>query len=157
MKLNHSVIPKINMSGRGGSEKNFEPILESFCRVSQPLWDFENGLIKVELKKQKNLQWFDIGKYHNLTKLEKQIVMMFVIHDGEAILSIDTISLYDLLELACNDNHCRQDGWTHDNIKNCNLLKRSFPKMQVKVPLKVANFISEHREQFINLYSREAQ
>ena len=145
------------MSGRGGGEKAFGPIFEDFRRVSKPLWDFENIGLKVELKKQRNLQWFDIGKYHNLTKQEKQIVMMFVIHDGNNILSIDTITLQDLLELACKDDECQRNGWTYQNIQQCHFMRTSFPKMQVKVPLKVKHFIAKYRKSFQNIYLRETQ
>ncbi len=157
MKLRNDLIPTIDMSGRGGAEKVFGPILEDFHRVSKPLWDFESTEEKVELKKQKNLQWFDIGKYHNLTKQEKQIVMMFVIHDGNNILSIDTINLQNLLELACKDQECQRSGWTYQNIQQCHLMKTSFQPMQVKVPLKVKRFIAKYRKSFQNVYLREEE
>ena len=157
MKLRNDLIPTIDMSGRGGAEKVFGPILEDFHRVSKPLWDFESTEEKVELKKQKNLQWFDIGKYHNLTKQEKQIVMMVVVHDGSNILSIDTINLQNLLELACKDQECQRKGWTYQNIQQCHLMKTNFRPMQVKVPLNVKHFIAKYRKSFQNVYLREVE
>ena len=80
MLLNKTVISEINMGGRGGGEKKFAPALGSEWELSsKPLYDFvniETGA-KIELKKQKNQQWFDGWKYHNLSEEDKQIIMLF--------------------------------------------------------------------------------
>ena len=72
MLLNKNVLAHIDMSGRGGKEKQFQPAMPGYERVNDPLRDFVNEETNHsrELKKQQNLQWFDVGKYHNLSNTE---------------------------------------------------------------------------------------
>jgi len=150
MLLKQNEISKINMGGKGGAERHFSPILPDYRRVSAPLYDFinETNNHKIELKKQKNLQWFDAGKYHNLSTENKNICMLFVLHNGEDVVGVYSITLGKLIDLLCKDSECQKDGWTVENIKQCYQLKISFPKMQVKVPVKVKNFIKKYKNDF---------
>ena len=82
MNLNKNQIDKINVGGRGGKEGIFAPVLTEYKRVSESLYDFvhvKNNSKKIEIKKQQNLQWFDAGKYHDLTQDQKNILMMRLI------------------------------------------------------------------------------
>ena len=155
ISIDKTKVSKIDLSGRGGGEKSFAPLLEGFDRVSAPLWDFQNKRTKIELKKQRDLQWFDIGKYHNLSESNKNIIMMFVIHDGKNIEDIGTISLGRFLNILYGDDEYRRHGWTERNVEMCHYQKRKFPSMQAKVPLKVKKFIKKYRDEFDIIFSIE--
>ena len=73
MRLDKKIISEIRMGGKGGGEKVFAPALIDFRRINKSLYDFFNDETqeRVELKKQKNLQWFDGWKYHRLSSDDK--------------------------------------------------------------------------------------
>ena len=77
IKINKPEAQKANLSGKGGKEfllKNVFTIPNTDCkRISAPLYDFVQGENKLEIKKQGDTQWFDIGKYHNLKKEDQNI------------------------------------------------------------------------------------
>lgn len=78
-------ISSLNVSGRGGSEQVIgSALIPNAERVSAALYDFEvnykGELHRIEIKKQANDKWFDIGKYHDLSEFDKQVVMLFVLH-----------------------------------------------------------------------------
>jgi len=94
-------VPNINIDGRGGKEQQLISILPAWKRVNAPLYDFEYSSDQckyfIEVKKQSNLQWFDSGKYHDLSHAELQIVLMFIIHDKGSITNISLINLDNFL------------------------------------------------------------
>tara|TARA_R110002020_G_scaffold13026_4_gene47116 strand:+ start:336 stop:818 length:483 start_codon:yes stop_codon:yes gene_type:complete len=156
MLLNKNVLAHIDMSGRGGKEKQFQPAMPGYERVNDPLRDFVNEETNHsrELKKQQNLQWFDVGKYHNLSNAEKQIGMVFVLHKDKKIQDVFEIDLGNMLSLLVGDEDFRADGWTTANIADCHAKKIQHPTMQVKVPLKVKSFVSKYKSHFYHHYSR---
>ena len=151
--LKTEYISNIRLNSHGGAEKQFEPVLEGFKRVNQPLWDFENSHTKIELKKQQGLQWFDIGKYYNLSEDEKKIIMMFVIHKSGKIQTIHTITLDNFLNLLCSNKQAQKKGWTHFNIKVCHYQKKNHPAMQAKVCANIKTLVREHPGHFNCLYN----
>ncbi len=154
MNLNKNAIAKVNVGGRGGKEGIFAPVLTEYRRVSESLYDFVHvkDSSKVEIKKQQNLQWFDAGKYHDLTVDQKNIMMMFVNHVKGSVKSIYTISLGEFIDTLCSDSSYQEDGWTKENIKACHVQKIAFPRMQVKVPLKVLDFVERYPNQVSKVY-----
>ena len=155
MNLNKNQIDKINVGGRGGKEGIFAPVLTEYKRVSESLYDFvhvKNNSKKIEIKKQQNLQWFDAGKYHDLTQDQKNILMMFVNHVKGSVQSIYTISLGKFIETLCSDSSYQEDGWTQENIEAGHVQKVAFPRMQVKVPLKVLDFVERYPNQVTKVY-----
>jgi len=156
MLLNKSVLSRIDMSGRGGAEKQFAPAMPEYKRVNQPLHDFVNEKTghRRELKKQQNLQWFDIGKYHKLTRADKEIGMVFAIHKNKLVQEVYEISLGKMLNLLVKDKEFRAAGWTLENIAACHALKIRHPTMQVKMPLKVKVLISKYERHFYHHYNR---
>jgi hypothetical protein len=156
--LNKTVISEINMGGRGGGEKKFAPALGSeWERISASLYDFVNieTDAKIELKKQKNQQWFDGWKYHNLSEEDKQIIMLFVVHDGQQVERVWSISLGEMVEILLNDEEYNESGWTAEILADEYRLKKIAPKRQSKLPIKVRNFVEKYRNRFKLHYQRE--
>ena len=150
MRLNKKIISEINMGGRGGGEKVFAPALTDYRRVSKSLYDFvnEDTQEKIELKKQKDLQWFDGWKYHNLSEDDRNITMMFVMHDGQKVSSIYSVSLGAMIDALLADAEYNKSGWTADVLESLNTLKNNAPKVQSKLPLKLSGFIKKYRHLF---------
>lgn len=148
MQLDKKVISEISMTGKGGGEKAFAAALIDFKRVSACLFDFvnENTQEKVELKKQKNLQWFDGWKYHNLSEEDKSITMLFVLHDGDKISSIYSMPLGTMIDTLLSDPEYDEAGWTPDVLQALHALKGVAHKVQSKLPLKVKAFVEKHRD-----------
>ena len=157
MQLDQNIIYEMDMSGKGGGEKKFAPALSSdWKRVSASLYDFlnENTNDKLELKKQKNAQWFDGWKYHNLSTEDQRIIMLFVLHDGHHVDSIHSIVLGDMIEILLNDDEYNESGWTAEILEKEYNLKQIAPKRQSKLPIKVRKFIEKHENHFTLHYER---
>ena len=155
MLVNKKIISTIQMGGRGGGEAVFAPALEGFQRISECLYDFvnEDTEEKVELKKQKNLQWFDGWKYHNLSAADKKNIMLFVLHDGKNVSQVYSISLGQMIETLLADPDYDAAGWNPQVLENLYNLKKVSPKLQSKLPLKVKNFVQKYNNLFIEHYS----
>ena len=152
MQLDKKVIAEIKMGGKGGGEKVFAPALVDFRRVSKCLYDFVNDTTeeKVELKKQKNLQWFDGWKYHDLSTEDKAITMLFVLHDGEKVSEIYSIPLGAMIDTLLADDEYNAAGWHPDVLQTLFTLKQTASKVQSKLPLKVREFVSKYAD-LVNL------
>ena len=148
MRLYKKVIAEINMGGKGGGEKAFAPALLDFKRVSACLFDFLNEITqeKLELKKQKDLQWFDGWKYHNLSADDRNITMLFVLHDGKKVASIYSMPLGTMIDTLLSDPEYDESGWTPEVLQTLHTLKGTASKVQSKLPLKVKGFIEKHRD-----------
>jgi hypothetical protein len=146
VRLDKKVISEISMAGKGGGEKAFAPALVDFKRVSACLFDFVNESTqeKIELKKQKNLQWFDGWKYHNLSEEDKLITMLFVLHDGEKVSTIYSMPLGTMIDTLLSDAEYDEAGWTSDVLQMLHTLKGVAHKVQSKLPLKVKAFVEKH-------------
>jgi len=148
VRLDKKVIEAISMAGKGGGEKAFAAALIDFKRVNACLYDFvnENTQEKVELKKQKNLQWFDGWKYHNLSEEDKIITMLFVLHDGDKVSNIYSMPLGGMIDALLSDPEYDEAGWTPDVLQILHTLKGMAHKVQSKLPLKVKAFVEKHRD-----------
>ena len=146
MQIDERVIPSIDVSGRGGKESHLMPLLPDYKRVNESLFDFISceGDERLEIKKQANLQWFDVGKYHNLSEADRQIKMTFLLHKGGLIRLIFYIELGEMLDILCADPKWRKHGWTKENIKTCHDQKLKFASMQAKVQLGVKKFYEKY-------------
>ena len=148
MQLDKKVISEINMGGKGGGEKAFAAALVDFKRVSACLFDFVNESTqeKIELKKQKNLQWFDGWKYHDLSDEDKLITMLFVLHDGDKVSSIYSMPLGTMIDTLLADSEYDDAGWTPEVLQTLYTLKGVAHKVQSKLPLKVKAFVEKHQD-----------
>ena len=155
MIIDEKVVLDLNIGGRGGKEASLLPLFPNYERVSAPLYDFVNSKDskdRIETKKQANCQWFDIGKYHDLSEDDKGISMMFLVHDKGTIKHIFRVSLGDMLNILCSDPEHQKSGWTFDNIEQCSILKSKYSSMQVKVKLNVKSFYKKYKKQLETLY-----
>lgn len=155
MLLDKKVIAEIDMGGKGGGEKAFAPALVDFKRVNACLFDFLNEITqeKLELKKQKDLQWFDGWKYHNLSADDRNIKMLFVLHDGKKVSSIYSMPLGTMIDTLLSDPEYNESGWTPEVLQTLHALKSTASKVQSKLPLKVKGFIEKHRDSVSLEYS----
>ena len=149
-KANRSFVDNINLSGRGGAEKK---LLSLFCdgtkQINAPLYDFiQLDGTKIECKKQENTQWFDIGKYHNLSEEDKNIMMLFILHNkGKINDKLYYIPLGEFLNLCCNDTELAEYGWTWKQIKRQYEAKQESPKIQSKACIRVKSFVKKYEKQ----------
>jgi hypothetical protein len=92
-------VDDIDLAGRGGRERDVSVLLSKWRRVNAPLHDYEverNGeTLRLEVKKQANLQWFDSGKYYRLDESDRDIRILFLLHEK---VRIDVIAVTRLGE-----------------------------------------------------------
>lgn len=146
---------KVNLGGKGGKEKLLKRVFLKSQRINAPLFDIidANGGLR-ELKKQANVQWFDIGKYHLLCDQDKSILMTFIMHEKGKIQKIMEIELGRMLDLLRGNEKYRQWGWTNSNIEMCWMQKVKYPTQQAKVKVEVKKFFAENEEEFTILWRR---
>lgn len=150
LQFDDEKIAKGNIGGWGGKEKDIVNFFdESLCieRINHSIYDFIiNKNILVEVKKQQGLNWFDISKYHNLSKTENEIVMLFLLHKAGVINCVFGVKLEDFLDLACNDTDFMKDGWTKESIHDAHQTKLKYPKIEYKAPLNVTKFFNTYKD-----------
>jgi hypothetical protein len=152
-----SQVKSIAIKGRGGKESSIGAILPNGHRVSKSLFDYvveDSGGVEyqIEIKKQTNDQWFDSGKYYNLSDADKQIILLFINHIQGKIVTISAIRLGDLLDILLKDSRFKDYGWTEYALKTAYELKRECPQLQFKAKLKVRDILRSHREHFQLIY-----
>lgn len=147
-------VKNINLIGRGGREKDISILLPKWKRVNAPLYDYErednNIIYKLEVKKQQNLQWFDIGKYYRLSNTNQNIYVMFLNHNKGKITDIFIICLGDLIDWLCKNR--KIDGWSDKVIKKAAEFKRLYPSLQFKVRVYIKTIFYENPELFEIIY-----
>tara|TARA_Y100000310_G_C20570748_1_gene757879 strand:+ start:600 stop:1076 length:477 start_codon:yes stop_codon:yes gene_type:complete len=157
LRIKVDEVASVDISGKGGAEAKIFPLFENrLKRKDQPLYDAvdEDTQTTYEVKKQKNLQWFDVGKYYGLTPREQHIVMIFIVYDDAGISLIFTQKLGDFVGTCCADAECAKDGWTEENIADAAAKKKEYPAMQYKVPLKIKTYFAKYTNQVEVIYSR---
>lgn len=147
LQLDRSAVPLVDVGGRGGKEAMLARLFPRLEARNEALWDAHDPETDayVEFKKQADLQWFDIGKYHRLKPEHERIRMVFILHRQGVIDRIFAIDLGDLLRLLTSSPEHRDDGWCWETIAQASALKQAHPRLQLKVPLKVRAFFEAHR------------
>jgi hypothetical protein len=157
IKINKLAAQTANLSGRGGKEYLLKKVFEiegvDCKRVNACLYDFIQGESRLEFKKQANVQWFDIGKYHNLKKEDKSIDMVFVVTSKGRVNDLPTgeiewivaIKLGTMIHLLLDNEKYSALGWTKENFKTCYEQKQKYPTQQAKVQLEMRSFLIENR------------
>ena len=117
LEINENQIMSANLSGRGGKEGAVLSLfVDDLTRVNDVLFDaIDSNGNKFEFKKQANLQWFDIGKYYNLTEEEKNINMVFLLHKDGKLEKVAIIKLGKFIERLTSSPKHEEDGWTQKN------------------------------------------
>ena len=138
----------INVGGRGGKEAVLLPLFkESLQRVSAPLYDATSVCgEKFEFKKQANTQWFDLPKYYNLTKEDKKINMIFVLHKDGKVQKIASVKLGDMIERLLDNPKYADMGWTSEMLESLHRLKKRHPRFQAKVGLDTKPFLTDNED-----------
>lgn len=139
--INTKAFAAINVGARGGAENLISQALPSFTRKSTPLYDYVFGEMCVEVKKQKNLQWFDLGKYSNLSDADLNIIMLFVMHKKGVVCRVAVTSLKEFLDWLLL--HKAGDGWNKEVINRCALWKDKYPRLQTKAPVKILGLLEQ--------------
>lgn len=150
--LDTEKVKQLSLAGRGGFEIPLLSTLRGARREGQKLFDatLEDGPVqyKIEIKRQADLQWFDIPKYHQLSDQDKKIIMVFFLHKNSQMDMVAAITLEKLLDLVLKDEQTVKDGWTEEVIATGFALKQTYPTIQYKVKLKVRQLIQRYPEQF---------
>jgi len=149
-------VSALQVGGRGGSEESIGQLLPSWKRVNDPLYDFQvlhdGATLKLEVKKQKNLQWFDSGKYYRLSTSDRRIRLLFVCHDGKAIEKILAVQLGEFIDWLCS--HRQRDGWSEEVMKVAAEFKKRYPRLQFKAPAKISTIQQEAPDLFQIIWAR---
>lgn len=146
IRVDPVAVRDVNVAGRGGKEAMLRRVFPGLQPEGEPLWDATDPItgVRVEFKKQANLQWFDIGKYHGLTDDEQRIRMVFILHHEGVIDQIFSLDLGDMLRILTRSPDHNEDGWSRETIAEAKSLKDRHPRLQLKVPLKVRQFFKSH-------------
>ena len=137
-----------NVGGRGGKEAVLLPLFkESLKRVSAPLYDaISPSGEKLEFKKQANTQWFDLPKYYDLTKEDKKINMIFVLHKDGKVKKIASVKLGDMIDRLLDNPKYADMGWTSEMLESLYRLKKRHPRFQAKVGLDTKPFLIDNKD-----------
>jgi hypothetical protein len=138
-------IKDTNFSGQGGKEKEYAKILgESWDRVSEKLFDFHNRKTnqRLEMKKQKNIQWLDPTKYTCLSDEEKGIPMHWVCYDSSGQV--------DLILQSTTQQMVEAMRWDDEYLSSVQSFYKPARRTQIKEPIKVR----DHKESFEVIYER---
>lgn len=156
--LNLNILKGINLMGKGGKERLIKTILsKGWIRKETKrgkgigsIHDFLNTVLslKLEVKKQKDLQWFDPGKYDNLTEEEENILILFIVLNEEKKVCdvCFTVRTGDFIK----------SSFTKEQLKDSREYKAKYPKTQMKHGIKIRKWFKENRDKVNILYIRDA-
>ena len=149
-------VDEVNLAGRGGRERDVSILLSSWVRVNAPQHDYEidnhGETLRMEVKKQANLQWFDSGKYHNLNRRDRDIRILFLIHNQGRIDLVAVTCLGEFLDWLFKNR--ASDGWNEEVLRIGADFKIRFPSLQFKARAHVATILMEAPALFDVLYRR---
>ena len=143
-------IERIHFSGAGGKEKLLLDIFASphVQRVNHSHYDFVVDEERIETKRQRGTNWFDHGKFHDMTEEIGNVLMLFIMHDAGKIRCIAGIRLRDLVDLACADEECQKHGWTYEAMRDAHRLKTRYPALEHKAKLHVDKLLARYPDRF---------
>ena len=140
-----SQIDDLSIGGRGGKESIIGQLLPNWERVNHALYDYKithNGIpVRLEVKKQQDLQWFDSGKYYKLNEADKDIYLMFIMHNGGVICRILVTKLGKFIDWLCE--HRKEDGWAEEVMEVAAHFKDKYPTLQFKARAQIAKIAKE--------------
>lgn len=145
-----------NVAGAGGKEREIVECFEDLVVTSQELYDAvdEHGN-KYEFKKQNDTQYFDTGKYGNLSEEEEKIWMVFIQHEKGLVNNVQKIRLGELLKSLGDNKEFAELGWSEEAIQMDYELKQRYPKKQLKTRLAVKKFLKDYDGELISVFKRE--
>ena len=138
LKINEEILDKLNFKGRGGKEQQ---ILASFknnlVRKNGILYDcvdLETNE-KYELKKQKNLQWFDPRKYFGLSVEDQKITIVFLLINENGY--CDMIAIVKLGDFV-------NKIFSKEQLSDADNYAKKYPKDQIKSGILIREFIKKY-------------
>ena len=163
LRIDESKINNIDISGKGGKEKVILPIFENnLIRKNASLYDFIDSDTnkKYEIKKQQNIQYFDLKKYHTLLDSDKEITMVFIIYENKPIKGkitlVTTIQLNKFIDLVMDYNKTYiKWGWTSEALQLIKEIQKISPKNQTKAAANIKDLINEERNKFNILWEKK--
>jgi hypothetical protein len=157
--IDESRIDDVNVLGRGGRERDIAVLLPTWRRVGAALYDYETEydgrVLKLEVKKQANLQWFDSGKYYLLNEQNRDIIVLFVNHFDGRIESIAAAQLGAFIDLLISTPQYRAFGWTEEVMSIAADFKIRYPSLQFKAKASIVTMMQNHPSSFQVLYDRQ--
>ena len=133
-------------------------MLPGWKRAHEKLYDYEHldykPKLRLEIKKQANLQWFDVGKYHQLSEEDKKIFVLFVNHLNGEIQLLLLIQLGDLIDWLCSEDSYKKLGWNDEVFSRAFEFKDKYPALQFKVKLEVLGAYRKAPHRFEVLYEK---
>jgi hypothetical protein len=147
-------VADINLGGKGGKGDHIALLLPKWKTVGAALYDFEttkDGIrYRLEVKKQQNMQWFDIGKYYHMSEENQNIRVMFLNHYKGKITNIIVILLGDLIGYLYKNY--QKEGWTEEVMSTAAEYKKTYPSLQFKVCAPIKTIFDKTPESFEIIY-----
>jgi len=162
--INEQQARTVNLGGKGGKEALLKKVFEGIDRKNEELFDAITSTgARLEFKKQQNTQWFDAGKYHNLSEENRGILMTFILTtkankklkvEAGLIDTIFTIPLGVFIDTLTSTKKHQKDGWEWENIETCYNQKKKYKTQQAKVKVDVRTFLAENADKVEVLWTR---
>lgn len=156
--VNASELLTLNVAGRGGAEAEIASVLPGWKRVGAALHDYElrqgKEILRLEVKKQVNLQWFDVGKYYDLSEESRLIWVLFVIHKNGVVSLLLAVHLGDFIDCLCSLPTFQALGWNNEVFETAARFKKRYPALQFKVKAEILTLHRAHPDLFEVLYDR---
>lgn len=151
-----SLLLHIDFSGRGGREKQIKKLFPSLKRHDRKGYDFvsEDAII-YETKKQANMQWFNLAKFHNLSKSEQRIKLLFICVDSNNLVDlIFCVEKGDFLKILVDNKEMRDRGWSWGAIEKAHELVKLASTIQPKTSIIMRNFFKKYRKEVEVIYEK---
>jgi hypothetical protein len=154
--FDYSYIQSIQFKGAGGQEKVLYNMFASkdVKRVNHRYYDFEVEGHQVEAKRQQGEQWFDFGKYYNMSVETGNVIMLFILHQKGEITKIVAIRLKTFIDMVCADEECQKHGWTQEVMENAYRLKIKYPSLEHKAKLNIKKLTERYVDMFKIYYEK---
>jgi hypothetical protein len=151
-----SKLAGVNVAGQGGKETEISAILPGWRRVGGALHDYEiddgGHVLRLEVKKQVNTQWFDAGKYHGLADGSRQIWMLFVVHKAGTVSHLLAARLGEFVDRLCSLPDFQKLGWNREAFAAMAQIKAAHPAAQAKIKADILSLYRTQPDLFDVLY-----
>lgn len=145
-----------NVGGQGGKENIFAAFFCGWKRINAPLHDWEypttEGLIRIESKKQSDLQWFDSGKFYNLSPEDRKIIILFILHRAGKVDKILATTIGEFIDWLLLNNSA--DGWCEEVLQKGYEFRCKYPTLQFKAKVHVRKLYRQAPHLFDVIYSK---
>lgn len=154
-----SAISTMNLAGRGGKENLVGALLPGWQRVNEALYDYHkpSHQLRAEIKKQANLQWFDVGKYYQISDSDRDIWMVFINHREGIVSSILGARLGAFCDSLLSHPYYQKLGWHPEVLSVAHKFKNDFPALQFKVKAEILRVDRDFPQLFERIYDEKTK